>query len=81
MFDKLKQLKEMQNTLSQEREEVEKNGVKVVLNGKMQVEELEINSSLQKHEQERILKECINEAMKKLQMKIANKMSGMGFGL
>lgn len=84
MFDKLKQLqqlKELRDSLSQEKEEVERKGIKVIINGKMEVEEIHLNPDLDKEEQEEVLKECINEAMKKIQMVVASKMSQMpGFG-
>lgn len=80
MLDKLKQLKElkqMQGELEKERVEVEKNGIKVVLNGKMETEGIVLNSDLSKEEQEKLVKECINEAMKKVQMIAAQKMFKM----
>ena len=85
MFDKLKQikqLKELKDSLSQEKAEVEKKGIKVIVSGKMEIEEIQLNPDLSREEQEEILKECINEAMKKIQMIIAKKMSqtpGFGF--
>ena len=85
MLDKLKQikqLKELRDSLSQEREEVEKEGIKVIINGKMEIEDIQLNSDLSKEEQEKILKECINEAVKKIQVVLTSKMSQMsGFGL
>ena len=85
MFDKLKQikqLKELRDSLSQEREEIEKEGIKVIINGKMEIEDIQLNSDLSKEEQEKILKECINEAVKKIQTVLASKMSQMqGFDL
>jgi len=84
MFDKLKQLKELKelrDSLSQEREEVEKQGIKVIINGKIEIEDIQLNPDLDKEEQEAILKECINEAIKKIQMVLTSKMSQMpGFG-
>ncbi|MCD6429557.1 YbaB/EbfC family nucleoid-associated protein [bacterium] len=80
MFDKLKQLKqikEMHDAMQRERVEVEKQGIKVILNGKLEVEEIVLNPELQKEEQERILKECFNEAVKKVQLAVAQKLSGM----
>ena len=85
MFDKLKQLKqlkELKDSLSQEKAEVEKKGIKVIVSGKMEIEEIQLNPDLSREEQEEILKECINEAMKRIQMIIAKKMSqtpGFGF--
>jgi len=85
MFDKLKQLKELKelrDSLSQEKEEVERKGVKVVINGEMKIEEIQLNPDLEKEEQEKILKECINEVIKKIQMVVARKMSQMpGFNI
>lgn len=84
MFDKLqqlKQLKDLQDSLGKEKIEIEKNGIKVVINGKMEIEEIQLSSDLAKEEQERVLKESLNEAMKKVQAMMAQKMSQMsGFG-
>ena len=73
MLDKLKQLKElkkMQNELAKEMVEVEKQDTKVVINGKMEIEEIVLNSELQKEEQQKILKDCINDAMYQMKIKI-----------
>lgn len=78
MFDKLKQLgklKELQNILGQEKAEVEKDGVKIVLTGKLEVENVLLNPSLDKEKQEKVLKECFNEAIKKINLQIAQKIS------
>ncbi|MCK4782017.1 YbaB/EbfC family nucleoid-associated protein [Candidatus Parcubacteria bacterium] len=80
MFDKLsqlKRLKELQDSLKDERVEVEKQGIKVIFNGKMEIEEIQLNSEFSKQEQEKILKDCFNEAIKKVQMAVAQKMSQM----
>jgi len=79
MFEKLKKLKEIQNFLSQEKIEAEKRGVKITINGKMQVEEVCLNPELSKKEQEETLRDCFNEAMKKLQLKLAQQMPKIGF--
>lgn len=85
MLDKLKQLKElkkMQDEFAKEMVEVEKQGTKVVINGKMEIEEIILNPELQKEEQEKILKDCINDAMHQMKIKMAQKMQqmpGMGF--
>ena len=83
MFDQLKQLKQLkdiQDQLKKERMEEEKNGVRVVINGKMEIEEISLNPDLDKERQEKALKECINDAMHKIQMNLAQKMSKMGIG-
>ena len=85
MFDKfkqLKQLRDLQNSLSQEKAEVEKKGIKVVVNGKMEFEQVVLNPELSEEEQEKILIDCINEAMSKIKMMAAQKMSQMqGIGV
>lgn len=85
MFDKfkqLKQLKDLQNSLKEEKEEASKEGVRVIINGKMEIEKIELNEELSKERQEIIVKDCINEAMKKIQVIAAQKMSQMqGFGM
>jgi DNA-binding protein YbaB len=81
MFDKIKQIKKMrdlQQALAMEKAEVEKEGVKAVVNGNMKVEEIKINPNLEKEKNEELAKECINEAMKKVQMIAAQKMSQEG---
>ena len=77
MLDQLKQLKkikDMQSSLEKERIEVEKEGVKLVINGKLEVEEIILNPELSKDEQERAIKDCFNEAVKKIQTIMAKKM-------
>jgi len=77
MFDKLKQiqkLKELQSILEKEKIEVEKEGIKVVLNGKMEVEEIKLNSELELSQQENLLKDCINDAVSRIQTIAAQKM-------
>jgi len=78
MFEKLKQirqLKKLGDSLSKEKTEIEKKGIKVVVNGKIEVEKIQLNPELDIKEQERILEECINEAIKKVQMEVFQKIS------
>jgi len=68
MFDKLKQLndlKKIQGQLEQEEAEFENNGVKVIINGKMQVKEISLNKELSKEDQEETVKDCINGSNEK----------------
>lgn len=85
MFDKFKQMKQLidlQNQLKQEKAESEKNGVRVVVNGKMEVEMITLNPNMPPSEQEKLVKECVNDAIHKMQMVMAMKMSKMpGMGL
>jgi len=85
MFSKLKQFqdlrsqaKTMQNALAQESITEEKNGVKVVLNGNMEVTSLTLNENLSKNSQEEILKNCFNDAIKRAQRLMAKKLQDMG---
>lgn len=85
MFSKLKQFKDlrsqaktMQNSLAQEKINTEKNGVKITMNGNMEVLSVEINMSLSKNSQEESLKNCFNDAMKNAQKLMAKKMQEMG---
>jgi len=77
MFDDLKQLakmKELRDALEKERKEIEKDGVRVVVNGKMEIEELELNSQLSADKQQGLVKDCINQALKEVQQEAARKM-------
>ena len=80
MFDKLKQLKqlkEMQEAIKKETVTVEREGIKITLNGNFEVEELELSSALSAQKQSDFLKQCFNEAVKKVQMNLAQKFSGL----
>jgi DNA-binding protein YbaB len=80
MFDKLKQINElrkMQQMAASERVTSEKNGVKVTINGTLMAEEISINPALPQADQERALKEAFNDANKKMQVQLAQKLGGM----
>ena len=80
MFDNLKQLaklKELKDILEKERKEVEKDGVRVVVNGKMEIEELKLNPQLDAIKQEEVVKDCVNRAFKEIQQEAAKKMFQM----
>jgi DNA-binding protein YbaB len=77
MFDKLnqiKKLKELESALSQTEAIVEKDGVKVVINGKMEIKEVKLSSNIEIEKQGETVKNCLNEAMRKVQMEAAKKM-------
>ncbi|MBN2884800.1 YbaB/EbfC family nucleoid-associated protein [Patescibacteria group bacterium] len=85
MFNKLKQFKDlrsqaktMQSALAEESVSEEKNGVKLVLNGNLEIIELKLNSELSIDSQESALKSCFNDAIKKAQRLMAKKMQEMG---
>ena len=72
MFEKLKQFKELkrsQEKIKKERIEVEKQGTKVVVGGNLEIIEVKLNPDLDKETQEKVLKECFNEAISQIQQK------------
>ena len=85
MFDKLKdlkKLKDLENALGKEIIEKEKNGVRVVINGKSEIISISINPELDKEKQEQLLKDCINDAFNEAKMLMARRASEItGFGL
>jgi len=85
MFNKLKQFKDLrskaktlQNAMSQESVTIEKGGIKVVINGNLEITQININEDLAKDSLEGMLADCINDAIKKVQRLIAQKMQEMG---
>ena len=77
MFDKLKQikqLKDLQDSLKKEKIEIEKDGVIIIVNGKMENESISLNNNLSPKDQEKIVKDGINEAFRKVQSLAAQKM-------
>ena len=85
MFHKLKHLKDLrqqaktiQNTLAQEIITVEKSGIKVVIDGNLEIKEISLNQDLAPESLEGILRDCLNEAIKKTQKLMARKMQEMG---
>ncbi len=85
MFNKLKQLKDlrstaktMQDALSGETVTEERGGVKIVMNGNMEVLSVVITSGLTKETIETSVKNCLNDTIKKVQRLMAKKMQEMG---
>lgn len=74
----LKQLRDLHNSLGKEKLDVEKEGIKITINGKMEIETIRLNPDLDTSRQEKVLRECINDAVKKMQMSMAQKMSQFG---
>jgi len=73
----MKKLSRLRDSIKKEKTEVENKGVKVVINGNMQVEDIQLNEELDQKEQEKVLKNSINEGIKKMQQKFAEKMQEM----
>ncbi|MCU0679324.1 MAG: YbaB/EbfC family nucleoid-associated protein [Planctomycetes bacterium] len=85
MFSQLKHLKDlraqaktMQNALAAETVTVEKGGLMVAMNGNLEIIKISLNENLSIDSQEGLLTECLNEAIKKTQRLMAQKMQEMG---
>lgn len=85
MFNKLRHLKDlrsqakqMQNALAQESVTVEKKGIKIIMDGNLEITTININSDLSKDSLETALKDATNDAIKKTQRLMAQKMQEMG---
>ena len=85
MFNKLKQFKDLrnqaktlQNALSGESVTVDKKGVKLTMNGNMEVTELKITEELSNEDLEKVMTDLINDAIKKTQKLMAQKIQSMG---
>ncbi len=84
MFDdikKIQELKRMQDMIKAERETTQKKGISVTINGAMEVQSITLNPALETREAEVTLVQCINEANKNLQKKLAKLMMSSGGGL
>lgn len=68
----------MQTVLAGESATVEKGGIKLVMNGNMEVTSLTINPGISTSSLEGLMKDCINDAIKKIQKIMAQKMQEMG---
>ncbi len=92
MFEKLKQIKDlrsqaktMQNVLAEESVTAERGGVTIKLNGNLEVLSVAIGEGMTKVQIEQASKDAMNDAIKKAQKIIGQKMQEMGglknFGL
>ncbi|MBI4225242.1 MAG: YbaB/EbfC family nucleoid-associated protein [Candidatus Sungbacteria bacterium] len=82
MFDKLKQinqLRQLQNQIKQQRVEVEKNGIRLVMTGEFEVVEISLNPELDAKTQEKLLMQLLNEARTKIQTILAKNFAGQLF--
>lgn len=66
----MKQAIDIQNSLKQEKITVEKEGVKVVMNGAFEIEDIKLNPEISIDKNESIVKSCLTDANRKLQMKL-----------
>lgn len=85
MFNKLKQFKDLrnqaktlQNALAEESVEYETSGVKIVMNGNLEITALTISPSISSNSLQGILTDAINETIKRAQKVMAKKVQAMG---
>lgn len=85
MFSKLKQFKDlrsqaktMQSALAEEKIELEKNGIKMTMNGNMEILNLSIKPELKTEDIAKHCKDLFNDGIKKTQRIMAKKMQAMG---
>ncbi len=81
MFDKfkqMKQLKDFESSLKKQTLSKEKNGITVTLNLKMEILDIKLNPALDIAEQEKKVRECINDAMNEAKMEMAKQAQSMG---
>jgi len=85
MFEKLKQLKDLRNkaksiqgALSEEKITGDRHGIKISMDGNMNVSAVVLEKEMTKEELEKKLPDVINETIKKAQRVMAEKMRSMG---
>jgi len=79
MFEKLKDLKKarkMQQAFMKERHTVEGNGVKVTVNGSLQVEEILIGPEVDRDRVGEVVRHSVNQALREIQQKLAQQLLG-----
>jgi len=77
MFDFLKdvnKLRQMQSAAKEETATVEKNGVKVTVNGAFEVLSIEPNTELDSATLSNTIRDCTNDALKQVQKSVAQKL-------
>jgi len=77
-FKKMAELKKLQDEFKKEKLTVEKNGINVKMNGSFEIEDIKLNPALSVEEQERYVKEALNEVREKIQKNLAHKMMSSG---
>jgi len=85
MFNKLKQLKDlrdqakqMQNALAGEKIVIDKKGVKIEMNGNMEISSISFSEEVSREKLPEIFKENTNDAIKQTQRLMAKKMQELG---
>jgi DNA-binding protein YbaB len=72
-FSDLKKAKAFQDALASEEISLEREGIKVIINGQMKIKDIQLNNNLPNEETEKLLVQLINEAFLELQKRITSK--------
>lgn len=80
-FKKLAELKKIQDQMKKEKTTVERNGISATVNGNFEVEEIKLNAEMGVEDQQKILKQCLNEAREQIQKKMASVLGPMLGGM
>lgn len=81
MGEVLRQAKQLKDELSKARYEGEAGGVKVIINGEMEIVELKIPQEANVSKLESLIKDAVNRAMRQAKVDMAAKMSKVTGGL
>lgn len=76
-FKQLKQLKELQSAIQKEEVSIERDGVRIVMNGAFEVKEIMIPEGFSGDKLSSLMKDAFNDAVKKTQQAIAGKFTSM----
>jgi DNA-binding protein YbaB len=81
MMKQMKELKKAQKELKKIKYTVEKDSVKVTVNGEMKVLDIEIAENANITKLGKAIKDAVNDGIKKVQFESAQKLSGLAGGL
>ncbi|MCX6720650.1 MAG: YbaB/EbfC family nucleoid-associated protein [Candidatus Staskawiczbacteria bacterium] len=81
VFDQLKkinELRKLQDSFKKEKTIVERDGILVEMNGNFEVTGVKLNPTLDTEKQQKLLKECLNEAREIIQKQMAKTLMASG---
>lgn len=76
MLKQMNQIRKMQAAMKEMRATAEREGVSVTLDGTLHAESVSLNPDLPVQKQGDLVRDCFNDAAKKIQTEIARTMSG-----
>ncbi len=81
MREMQKRAKEIQKTLADEEIIAQSGSVEIIMNGNMEVQSVKISDDVDRDKMEKDIKNAINDAIKKSQRVMAQKMMGGGMNI